>query len=410
MSALLLALIGLASAANDAGQLTTWSTSAVEAVPFLGGEVAVRAAEHIGLRAEMEQGGVFSTDLTFRLPPDKSVPASVSVNQLALEQRTPVGTARLGRQVRLDPRGWLPVDGLSFDAPVSPFFTPTVFGGRLWTPERVEDVGGTWVAGVNLALRPPDGAGDASRALAFNAGWMGRLGEQGLSHSLVAGAAFRTPRGANATADAELRLGGAAPGSRAGLRATAILGRHVTLTPELRWEDLSPDGALDGLRTPFDWLGGDGYAAASLATHVGLGPIELVASGGPALHMDETGLGGLGRASVGWRGGALRLAAFGSGAAVSGSWVAGGGLEGGLGAERLSARAEAAVFRFQPLDGGDATIGEARARLGAPLVATSESGSLTLSLDAAVGADRLLAPWARAGLVLEGRLGPGAAP
>ena len=68
-----------------------------------------------------------------------------------------------------------------------------------------------------------------------------------------------------------------------------------------------------------------------------------------------------------------RVAAFGSGAAVSGSWLAGGGLEGSFDADRLSARAEAGLFRFQPLDGRDATIGEARARIGTPLVASSDA-------------------------------------
>ena len=417
MSGMLLSLIGLAAAAggaagsaSEAGQLTTWSTSAVEAVPFLGGSVAIRAAEHLGLRADLDQGGVFSTEVTFRLPPDKSLPARVDLYQLSVDRRTSLGTLRLGRQTRLDPRGWLPLDGVSLDVPGSDFFKPTVFVGRAWTPEVVQDSLSTWLGGVNLTMRPPDGEGDASRSVAFNAGWMGRLSDGALSHSLVAGASYRTPRGANASADAEIRLGGDAPGSRAGLRATAILGRHVALTPELRWEDLSPDGEVSGSRTPMDWLGGEGYAVAALATRVTVGSVDLVASGGPVSHMDETGLGGLGRGSVGWSAGDLRVAAFGSGAAVSGSWLAGGGLEGDLHADRLSARAEAGLFRFQPLDGRDATIGEARARIGTPLVASSDASSLMLSLDGAVGADRQLAPWARAALVLEGRLGPGESP
>lgn len=403
----LLLVSGLARA-SDAGELSVWSTSAVEAVPFLGGQVAVRAAEHLASRAVLEDGGEFVTDVSFRLPPDKTLAAGVQLHQLALSRRLSWGELRLGRQLRLDSRGWLPLDGASLDVNASEFFKPTVYAGRLWSPEPGETMVSTWVGGVSLTMRPPDGEGEASRALVFHAGWMERLAAGALSHSLTAGAAFRTPRGGSATADAELRLGEQA-GSRAGLRATAFLGSHLSLSPELRWEDLSPDAEVSGLRTPMDWLGGEGYGAASLAARVGLGDVEITASGGPVLHMDETGLGGLGRGGLGWEHDALRLGAFGSGAAVAGSWVAGGGLEGAYRAERLSVRAEAGLFRFQPLSGADATLGEARARLSAPL-ASADDGALSLALDGAIGADRLLQPWARAALVLEGHLGPGATP
>ena len=245
--------------------------------------------------------------------------------------------------------------------------------------------------------------------MTLQAGLLERLSAGALSHSLSAGASLRTPRGDLAALDGELRLGDA-EGSRASVRGTAFIGRHLALSPELRWEDLTPDGEVSGLETPMDWLGGEGYAAGSLAANLRFGAITVSASGGPTMHMDETGLGGLGRGGLAWRGARMSVGGFGSGAAIDGSWVAGGGLEGSLNAERLSARAEAGMFQFQPLSGADALIGEARGRLTAPLPVTAEDSELALSLDGAVGADRLNRPWARGALLVEGRIGPGGTP
>lgn len=399
---ILLLGIGLGQA-SDAGALSTWSSSAVEAVPFLDGQVGVRAAERLGLAATLDNGDVFRTDLDFVLPAGGA--GQVDLHALALAHTAGWGALTIGRQRHLDARGWLPLDGLSLDVAGSRFFTPTVYAGRLWSPEPGATAVPTWVGGLNLGLRPPDRDGEASRAVALQAGWMTRRAEGETSHSLLAAASVRRPTGASASADAEIRLGGDAPGSRASLRATAWLGPHLALAPELRWEDLSPDAEISGLRTPMDWLGGAGYGAASLAATAKAGDISLDLSGGPVLHTDATGPGGLGRGSVGWRGDALRLGVFGAGAAIDGSWLAGGGLEAEGQAARLQARLEAGLFRFQPLDGADATLGEARVHLARPLVAPRPDADLALALDAAVGADRQLAPWARAALVLEGHLG-----
>ncbi len=392
-----------AALASDAGELTTWSLSAVEAVPFLRGDVGLRAAQHLGLYAGLDEGGSFSADLSFRAPPGYDASPAFDLQQLLLVHRAEWGSLRVGRQSRLDLRGWLPIDGVSVDLRSSPFLEPSAFVGRLWSPEPGEDALQTWVGGVGLRLRPPVGGGEASRSVAFDLGWMERLSQAGLSHSLAAGASYRRPRGGSASLDGELRLG-ADPGSRAGVRATAFLGRHLALSPELRWEDLSPDAEISALRTPMDWLGGDGYAVASLAARVSLGGLELSLSGGPVAHQDETGLGALGRGGLSWRGEGLGVGVFGSGAAVDGSWISGGGLSGELEREHLSARAEAGSFWFQPLDGAAQPVVEGRGRLATPLT-SSDQGGLALALDGAAGMGRLLAPWARATLSLEGTLG-----
>lgn len=403
MSALLLAL-GLALA-GETGELTTWSTSAVEVLPFLDGGVGVRGSQRLGLEAENDSGVRFGLDLSMNQPPLALGTASVDLNRLALDVDTGRGRVRAGRLLLLDSRGWTPIDGAILEMDSSPFFGPRACVGRLWSPEHDGESSGATVAGLDLKLRPPTADGEASRAVAFDVGWMARLARGDTSNSLFAGAALRRPRGDNLALDAEIRLGGLNPGSRAGLRGTAFLGQHLSLSPELRWEDLSPDSQLVGLRTPMDWLGGQGYLASGLAARLDLGPVSVQASGGPSLHRDETGLGGLGRAGLGWRAEGAGLGVFGAGAALGGSHLAGGGVEGSFSMDGLSLRAEAASFRLAALDGGEATVGEARARLSAPLGAPREDARLALTLDLSGGSDRQLQRWARGALALEGRLG-----
>lgn len=403
MTALL--LLALTARADDASALTTWSESAVELTPDLDGGTWGRARQQIQLEAKSGPGSL-DLDAAFQLPPGGQEAAEFEVHQAAYSLRTGYGLLSVGRQIRLDPRGWLPFDGVAFDAEGTTFVRPAVLAGRLWSVEPGEEGHGTWLGGFGFRIRPPNGKGEASRAVAFTAGWLGRVGDAGLSHDLAAGAGWRNPKGANAALDAELRVG-AERGSRADLRAYLPVGSHLALAPELRWEDLSPVGEVSGLRTPMDWLGGEGYGAASLAFDVNAGDIHFQANGGPVMHRDEAGLGGLGRGSLGWQGDGANAAIFGSAAAIGGSWVAGGGLEGGLALDRVDLDATAGLFRFQPLSQAAANVGEVRLRGTTPLIADSDAGALDLSVEVAAGADRLLQPWARAGILLQGRLNDG---
>jgi len=403
MTALL--LLALNARADDASALTTWSESAVELTPDLDGGTWGRARQQLQLEAKSGPGRL-DLDAAFQLPPASAEAAEFEVHQLAYSVRTGYGLLSVGRQIRLDPRGWLPIDGVAFEAEGTSFVRPEVLAGRVWSVEPGDSATRTWLGGFGFRIRPPNGEGEASRAVAFTAGWLGRVDQAGLSHDLAAGAGWRNPKGANAALDGELRLG-AEQGSRADLRAYLPLGSHLALGPELRWEDLSPVGEVSGLRTPMDWLGGEGYGAAALALKVSAGDLSFQANGGPVMHQDETGLGGLGRGALGWQGEAARAAVFGSAAAIGGSWVAGGGLEGGLALDRLDLDATAGLFRFQPLSQAAANVGELRLRGSTPLIAESELGALDLSVEVAAGADRLLQPWARAGVALQGRLSDG---
>lgn len=402
---ILVALGGRAARADEAGALRTWSTSALEATPDFDGEVWGRARQQIRVEASAGEGA-FGADMAIVLPPGRMPVTSFAVHQITYDRAFAQGDLRVGRMVRLDSRGWMPVDGVSFDAEGTPFFKPSVVIGRLWSPEPGE-APSTWVGGVSLKMHPGNGEGEASRAVGFTAGWLGRLHDEGLSHSLAAGASWRGTRGSGASLDGELRVGGGEDGARAGLRANLPLGRHLTLAPELRWEDLAPATDISGLRTPIDWLGGEGYAVASLAARATAGPLALTASGGPVLHQDETGMGGLGRGGLGWRGERGSAGVFGSAAAIGGSWLAGGGVEGGLSAFGAEVDGQIGLFRFQPLAGEQADVGELRLRGTRPLVAERGGAALDLSLEAAMGMDRLLEPWSRAALVLEGQIGEG---
>lgn len=390
--------------ADDAHLLSAWSTTAVEATPDLDGGAWGRVRQRVGLEVAAAEDWRIEADGAVRHPAGGADAVVVDVHRLALDGHGRAGRLAVGRMVRLDARGWLPLDGVAVDLTGTPYVAPSAWAGRLWSPEPEADPVSTWVGGLGVLVRPPAGEGRASRAVSLGASWMGRLAEGELGHSATTGLAVRGPRGASGVFDAEVGMGAVA-GSRASLRATLPVGAFA-VGPELRWEGLAPTGQVTALRTPMDWLSGQGYGVAGVAGRWAHGGWSAQASGGAVARPDADGPGGLGRAAVGWGAGeGPRAGVFGAAAGLGGSWVAGGGVEAGLAAAALDVSVEAGAFRFQPLDGASADVLEARLRAGVPLVPVHRPSGVRLGVEAGAGADRLLERWARAGLVLDGRFG-----
>jgi hypothetical protein len=115
----------------------------------------------------------------------------------------------------------------------------------------------------------------------------------------------------------------------------------------------------------------------------------------------ELGIGATGKLAFDWRG----LGFYGTGTAVGGAWYAGGGA--GIRHEvgPVELRGEAGLFRFRGLDGSQATVGEARFQGGLTLPVKPSWGEFGLVVRTAVGTDRLLSPWWRLGVAVQGRIG-----
>src|SRR5690606_2045610 len=116
----------------------------------------------------------------------------------------------------------------------------------------------------------------------------------------------------------------------ASLRGNAPIGRYVDLGAEVKWEDLRPDAWPEEVRAPITWLALDGYGMATLTARWAKGPWALTASGGPSFapRADTVSLGGIGRGGISWHAPrSVKVGLFGTGAAVDGSWIGGGGAE-----------------------------------------------------------------------------------
>ncbi len=91
--------------------------------------------------------------------------------------------------------------------------------------------------------------------------------------------------------------------------------------------------------------------------------------------------------------------------AVGDSWYAGGGLVASEEAGDFRFDVDAGLYRFRPLDGLEAWVGEGRLNCGYAINPDDARTRLRLDVEAAAGADRILAPWARAGVALRGAFG-----
>lgn len=403
---MILVLWDLPAAAGDAFDLAGWETTAIEVLPNLGGDTGVRVRQQLGIAAELPADLRVEADGAIRRLAFDEDPLKVDVHRLVVStgQRRSLQLT-LGRTVLLDPRGWIPLDGVVVEGGDATHVN--AFAGRLWNPEPL-DVKASYVGGLGVVVHPPGMDGLPSRASAVSLSWM-ILGSDGkLANSITAGGSVRGPRGASGSTDVEVRVDPGETGVRAGIQGTLPVGSSVRFSPELRWEGLSPTGQVVALRTPIEWLAGAGYGVAGLGATFAEGDFVVQARGGAVVHdleQDAPTYGGQARVGVGLAPAeGPNLGVFALGAGIGSSWVAGGGFEAGWRAEWLRLGAEGGVFRFQPIAGQASPVSELRLRGGTGL---GEEDGLDLSVELSAGSDRLLERWMQGGVVLSGWLGGG---
>ena len=232
-------------------------------------------------------------------------------------------------------------------------------------------------------------------------GWVGTQGTR-LSAIFVGGA-----RSA-ATADT-----GPEGGFRVLIDGSAQWGRLVDVGLALAWHDLPPDAVPESTTEFVQSLAPEGYGRAEGRLRIGSREVGVRLEGGATVRPLDAGPQVGGRVRLGFDAGSgpLLFSVFGTWADIGPSYYGGGGF--GIAGEtgRLRLKGEGAIFEFAGLDGRGGIVGEGRlkAELSLPTPRIGESrGDLRLVAEAAGGADRLLAPWIRAGVGLRAEVwGPG---
>jgi hypothetical protein len=408
MSPLLLLLTLGSVQASERVDWRLWSWSGVEAQPSYAAESQLRLMQQLGLCVRDPSGLSVEALGAVRDPLEGAWTGDLY--RLALGLRGARYSASVGRFVMASERGFLRLDGAQLDLGIAPALTFHGWGGRSWHPETFER-GDDALVGAELRI-------DSGLAFSGGAGWEGRLVDSDIVHRVHAYGRARHPGGGWATglveaaplesSDSHLGLP-----ARMALRGQAPLGRVLDFGAGLRWEDLERAVQPEALSSPMDWLSGPGYLAAELEARASLERVTIHGSVGPTRHMhpELASMGGVGRAGLGLAlNDQLSAGVAITGALAQPSWVWGGVAEARWEPrDALAISADAGLFRFAALEGPMANVVEGRLSAEAPIV-VGDSGHLSLLAQVAAGSDRLLDPWLRGGLSLQGSFGHGRSP
>lgn len=303
----------------------------------------------------------------------------------------------LGRLVRMDLRGNERLDGATVGGG-NGTWSGSLWGGRLWFPEALTITDGTWVGGGEGRVRLAQPILDARVSAGLGAEL--RVTDGAFGGRIHAGADARGVLGGGMRAVAEVD-----PGEnrwRAQARIGAPLTRALDIGASWRWEDLPPATIPDAAAPPASWLSDGGYGVAAGSVRLRTAGRSVAVEAGPVIGAAD-GIGAIGRVDAGATSGATTGSVFGTGAWTGENGYVGGGLGIAEGAEHLGGGVEGGVYRVRHLDERDSWAGEARAHARGSIGAMERAG-LALEVEVAGGADRLLSPWVRGGVLLTGRM------
>ena len=429
---LLVAPASLASSGSGGPSLHLEGGSAVEVLPNLDGNARLRVRNDVHLDLKLSpRWAVFGAgNLRFGrdLADDGSTDGEAvwagealdeaDLYRLGLRYRSPDLSITAGRFIRPAFGGLYRVDGAGVE--VGSTNLPVgldAWVGRVGHPEPLTPVS-AFGGGIEGRLFPR-GASGGWGGVAIRFGYELHSSLPGLRHRWHAGASARSGLGHSIAGGAEVGLLPETKdgeeqldlGLRARFNGTLVLDPRVRIVGSFLWNDLPPPGIPESSVTAVETLLPRGYALGKAAVELRPGKLSVRVGGGPTVLPSEDG-----PARVG---GALKAHAevplprghvgfFGAAAAVGDSSYAGGGagLGGHLGVLHLNG--DLGAYRFVALDAQPGLVAEGRfnAELTLPLPPSAGpvDGELRIAARVAGGADRLLAPWIRAGLSLRGSL------
>ncbi len=283
------AAVGRGPAADAA-----WMATGVESRPDLTGRPQLRMEQQLGTHLRLNERWTLDGQGALRDPAAPDAPLTGDLLALSATRQGPQSTLRAGRQVRVDPRGALHLDGVSLEWPRDDLAL-ALWSGRLWHPETWRP-GSTWVGGLGLDHRLAPG-----RDLSLGA--EARLAPQGAQTRVFGAYGLRGARGQAGRALGRACIGSESwqpPAAGGGSAPVAVQpGRRSALGGPARRP------AACGPAQPHGLAGPQGYGAAAVRGSRRLGPWRLSAEGGPTLHRQQPGVetGGIGRLAVGLNGG-----------------------------------------------------------------------------------------------------------
>jgi hypothetical protein len=339
--------------------------------------------------------------------------------RLAVHYRSADLSADVGRFVRTAWGGFYRVDGIAARFGSSRPVSGEAWFGRVSHPEPLipdAALGG----GAELRLMPPGRGGEGWSGAAIRVGYDFHWSAPELHHRIHGSGSIRDGRGSSVAVGGEFGVASepgteaeAELGANAWFRGTATPDARVQISGQVRWQGLSRPNIPESSQHVLETVVPRGYAVADAAVLLRPGPLQLRVSGGPTIFptVDAARVGGLGKVSADVAVGSGSVGLLAAAASVGGSWYAGGGaaVAGRVGPVRLGG--DGGLYHYVTLNGRPGLTGEGRFdvewTLPVPRSAGLASGDLRVAAHVAGGADRLLAPWLRAGLAIRGNLTAG---
>lgn len=444
-----LAYTSLAIAGTVTNQIRAEASSSIEGLPQQDGESWARMRHGLFLRTDLTSRMVVvaSGQLFFPIGGgDTDIWDEAVIQRLSFQYSGRVVSVRAGRFVHVGTLGLTRADGFKVDLhPDSPV-GGHVWAGRIGHAESLS-IGGDLGVGAQFRLTPG--------ALGLAAGYDLRFTPVALAHRIHLSSTVRSKKGVSlfvaaelgfdsderadetpdapvesdttddgeaeaAAADEDVSPSGG-PGFRATARASFPLGTRASLRIGGRYYGLPPISAPWSSQSVVETIRPTDYGVAEvsvelrprseLRVRIEGGPTfgqtaagyedVVVDSDEPAGIETDLGLGATGKAAFDYKG----LGLYGTGTFVSGAWYAGGGVGVRQHVGPVTLWGEAGLYRFQGLDGTEATVGEARFQGELALPSRPTWGEFGLVVRTAVGTDRMLSPWWRAGVAVQGRFG-----
>jgi hypothetical protein len=409
--------------------------SSIEMLPDANGDTWARMRHGLSLQAHISPHFAVIADGQLLIPlatTDVYAWDEASIQRLAVRYTSPKLSITAGRYVHAGTLGLTRVDGIQLELGSDDPVGVSVWGGRVGHAESLA-IGGDLGAGAQFRVSPGAfglATGYDVRGTPVNVAHRIHLSssvrdKKGFALFVLAELGFDShddtaeDEGEGAEEDAE--EDSSAVGFRAVVQSSLPLGTRATLRLGGRYYGLPPITVPWSSHSVVETIRPTDYGVAEVSLE--LRPrnnLRFRFEGGPAIGQEtegyedlpedseeipgiETGVavGGTGKLSFDWAG----LGLYGTGTSVGASWYAGGGVGMRHEVGPVHLWGEAGIYRFEGLDGTQATIGEARFQGGIALPVKPKWGQLGLVVRTAVGTDRLLSPWWRAGVALQARVG-----
>ncbi len=401
--------------------------SSIELLPDSNGDTWARMRHGLSLQAHLSPRFAVIADGQLLIPlatTDVYAWDEASIQRLAIRYTSPKLSITAGRYVHAGTLGLTRVDGIQLELGSDDPVGVSVWGGRVGHAESLA-IGGDLGGGAQFRVSPG--------AFGLATGYDVRGTPVNVAHRIHLSSSVRDKKGFALFALAELGFDthdetvedaeddSDRVGFRAVVQSSLPLGTRATLRLGGRYYGLPPITVPWSSHSVVETIRPTDYGVAEVSLE--LRPrnnLRFRFEGGPAIGQEtqgyedlpedseeipgiETGVavGGTGKLSFDWAG----LGLYGTGTSVGASWYAGGGVGMRHDVGPLHLWGEAGIYRFEGLDDTQATIGEARFQAGFALPVRPKWGQLGLVVRTAVGADRLLSPWWRAGVALQARVG-----